>query len=202
MKTVKITSLALLTGLAITSCQDDDNGKSVNRKIDFSYESTTPPLVTAMPGFENLEITSLISSTDQLAQSPTFVYGAQPDGAGFMKDPNGTGYLMITNHEILKSVSRVTFDENIVDGVGGITRLCSATLATPELHGFGPIFLTAGESGEESLVHGINPFSPSSEKSRQDRVLPALGRASMENAVPLTKRAYPNKTFFMIRRPP
>ncbi|OYQ42794.1 alkaline phosphatase PhoX [Flavobacterium aurantiibacter] len=206
MKTVKITSLALLTGLAITSCQDDDNGKSVNRKIDFSYESTTPPLVTAMPGFEGLEITSLISSTDQLAQSPTFVYGAQPDGAGFMKDPNGTGYLMITNHEILKSVSRVTFDETlkpvkgeyIVDGVGGITRLCSATLATPELHGFGPIFLTAGESGEESLVHGINPFSPSSERSRQDRVLPALGRASMENAVPLTKRAYPNKTVIVI----
>ena len=70
---------------------------------------------------------------------------------------------MINNHEIMKSVSRVFLDEifkpikveYIVDGIGGITRLWSVTLAQPEIHGFGPIFLTAGESGEESMVHAI-----------------------------------------------
>jgi hypothetical protein len=79
-----------------------------------------------------------------------------------------------------------------------MTRLCSATMATPEEHGFGPIFLTAGESGEESLVHGIDPFGSANDKARKDRVLPALGRCSMENAVPLPKNAYPGKTVIII----
>ncbi|GEC77164.1 hypothetical protein [Flavobacterium aquatile] len=201
----KVIAVALLS-IATISCQDDEDGKSVNQDIDFSYSSSVPPLAVAKEGFEDLEITSLLSSPDVLPQSPSFVFGAQPDGAGFMKDPAGDGYVMITNHEILKSVSRVYFDkalkpikgEYIVDAVGGLTRLCSATLATPQLNGFGPMFLTAGESGEESMVHGIDPFGPTTDKSRTDRVLPALGKASMENAVPLPKVAYPGKTVILI----
>ena len=202
----KVGILSVL-GLAVLSCQnnEDNNEVPVNSQIDFNT-STAPALVVAKEGFEDLKITSLVTSTDVLTQSPTFVYGAQPDGVGFMKDPNSDGYMMMTNHEILQSVSRVYFDktlkaikgEYIVDGIGGMTRLCSATLATPAIHGFGPIFLTAGESGEESMVHGIDPFSLSSEKSRKDRVLPALGKASMENAVPLTKEAYSGKTVILI----
>ncbi|WP_348812574.1 hypothetical protein [Flavobacterium maritimum] len=203
---LKKAGLLSVLGLAIISCQNDDNGDKVNPEIDFNNTSSVPALVTAKEGFENLMITSLISSPDVLPQSPSFVYGAQPDGAGFMKDPNSDGYIMITNHEILKSVSRVYFDktlkatkgEYIVDGIGGLTRLCSATLATPGTHGFGPMFLTAGESGEESMVHGIDPFSLTSQKSRTDRVLPALGKASMENAVPLPKAAYSGKTVILI----
>ncbi|KDN53826.1 alkaline phosphatase PhoX [Flavobacterium seoulense] len=196
-----------LFSLAVIGCQnDDDNSKKTNATIDFNNTSKEPALVVAKEGFENLNITAMISSTDVLPQSPNFVYGAQPDGAGFMKDPNGDGYIMITNHEILQSVSRVYFDKTlkavkgdyIVDAIGGLTRLCSATLATPAIHGFGPIFLTAGESGEESMVHGIDPMGLSSEKSRKDRVLPALGKASMENAVPLTKEAYSGKTVILI----
>ncbi len=196
-----------LLSLAAISCQnDDDNSTKPNATIDFTNVSKEPAFVVAKEGFENLNITSMISSTDVLSGSPSFVYGAQPDGAGFMKDPKGDGYMMITNHEILQSVSRVYFDKTlkpikgdyIVDAIGGLTRLCSATLATPELHGFGPIFLTAGESGEESMVHGIDPLGLSTEKSRKDRVLPALGKASMENAVPLTKDAYAGKTVILI----
>ncbi|MEM8522446.1 hypothetical protein [Flavobacterium sp. PL12] len=202
LKQLGILSIA---SLAVVSCQNDNDEKKSNSLIDFNT-SSMPALVVAKEGFENLKISSLISSTDVLSESPSFVYGAQPDGAGFMKDPNGDGYMMITNHEILKSVSRVYFDKTlkpikgdyIVDGIGGMTRLCSATLATPAIHGFGPIFLTAGESGEESMVHGIDPFSLSSQKSRKDRVLPALGKASMENAVPLTKAAYAGKTVIII----
>ncbi len=198
--------LMAVVSLTLFSCQNDDDGAKTNKHIDFSYSSSVPPLAIAQTGFENLEITSLISSPDVLPQSPSFVYGAQPDGAGFMKDPNSDGFVMITNHEILKSVSRVFFDktlkpikgEYIVDGIGGQTRLCSATLATVQTHGFGPLFLTAGESGEESMVHGIDPFGLVSDRARTDRVLPALGKASMENAVPLTKKAYPGKTIIMI----
>ncbi|MCF6140045.1 hypothetical protein L1S34_01965 [Flavobacterium sp. K77] len=203
-KKIALTSV-LLT--AVVACQDDNNeAPALNTAINFTATSSVPPLAVAKEGFENLQITSLLSSPDVLAQSPGFIYGAQPDGAGFMKDPAGDGYIMITNHEILKSVSRVYFDKTlkpvkgdyIVDAVGGMTRLCSATLAVPAIHGFGPLFLTAGESGEESMVHGIDPLALSSMKSRTDRVLPALGKASMENAVPLTKQAYPGKTVIVI----
>ncbi|WNM18705.1 alkaline phosphatase PhoX [Flavobacterium capsici] len=202
--------LLAVAGLLSFSCQNEDatSGEAnvAARKVDFQLTSTTPPLAVAQPGFENLTINSLISSEDILPLSTGFVYGAQPDGAGFMKDPNSNGFVMITNHEILKSVSRVFFDANltpkkgeyIVDAVGGQTRLCSATLATPQIHGFGPVFLTAGESGEESMVHGIDPFGLISDKSRTDRVLPALGKASMENAVPLPKNTFPNKTVIII----
>ncbi|TDW52344.1 hypothetical protein EV144_1011033 [Flavobacterium sp. 270] len=210
MKINFLKSVAILgiTGLSVIGCQNDDNKDSntVNAEIDFTSNSKVPPFVYAMSGFENLKISTLISSADVLPQSPTFVYGAQPDGAGLMKNPNGEGYIMITNHEIIQSVSRVYLDKTfkpvkgdyLVDAVGGMTRLCSATLATPEIHGFGPIFLTAGESGQESMVHGINPLGLSTDKSRMDRVLPALGKASMENAVPLPKEAYPGKTIILI----
>jgi hypothetical protein len=210
MKANFLKSIALLgiAGFSVISCQDDDKKSSneVNANIDFTSHSKVPAFVYAMTGFENLKISTLIASTDVLPESPKFVYGAQPDGAGLMKNPSGEGYIMITNHEILQSVSRVYLDktfkpvkgEYIVDAVGGLTRLCSATLATPEIHGFGPIFLTAGESGQESMVHGIDPLGLATDKARKDRVLPALGKASMENAVPLPKEAYPGKTVILI----
>lgn len=210
MRQLNPKSFALATALSISlmACQKDDSPKEnpVNQEIDFSSHSSVPAFVFPMSGFESMQISTLISSSDVLPQSPSFVYGAQPDGAGLMKDPNGDGYIMITNHEILKSVSRVYLDktfkpvkgEYIVDGVGGLTRLCSATLASPSIHGFGPVFLTAGESGEESMVHAIDPLGLTSERSRTDRVLPALGKASMENAVPLPKEAYPGKTIILI----
>jgi hypothetical protein len=174
--------------------------------IDLSAKSITPALVTMFAPFESVGLAALISSEDVLSGSPSFVYGPQPDGAGIMKDPASDGYIMLTNHEIIQSVSRVFLDktfkpykgEYIVNAQGGRTRLCSATLATPEINGFGPIFLTAGESGEESMVHGISPFALTSDKQRDDRVLPALGKASMENAMPLTKECYPGKTVILM----
>nr|WP_242661146.1 hypothetical protein [Flavobacterium johnsoniae] len=211
MKFNFLKSVALLgiTGFSVIGCQNDDNkepSNDVNTSIDFTSHSKVPAFVYPMTGFENLKISTLIASSDVLPDSPAFIYGAQPDGAGLMKNPSGDGYILITNHEILQSVSRVYLDKTfkpvkgdyLVDGVGGLTRLCSATLATPEIHGFGPVFLTAGESGQESMVHGINPLGLSTDKSRTDRVLPALGKASMENAVPLPKDAYPGKTVILI----
>lgn len=207
--TLSTWAMSLVLGAVIVGCSDDnstsDDSKN-NNSVELKNHSKTPAFVYAMPGFEKLEIFSLISSEDQLKDSPDFVFGGQPDGAGFMKDPKGDGYLMITNHEIMQSVSRVYLDktfkpvkgEYIVDGIGGITRLCSATLAKPEVHGFGPVFLTAGESGEESMVHAIDPLGSTAMKSNTDRVLPALGKASMENAVPLPTDVSNGKTIIMI----
>lgn len=188
------------------STNEDPKPPVENNPVVLANHSKTPAFVYAMPGFENMEILSLISSEDILEGTPEFVFGGQPDGAGFMKDPSGEGYLMITNHEIMKSVSRVYLDKTfkpvkgdyIVDGIGGITRLCSATLAQPQVHGFGPVFLTAGESGEESMVHAIDPLGSTDLKSSPDRVLPALGKASMENAVPLPMDVSNGKTLILI----
>jgi hypothetical protein len=198
--------LCTLTILAVASCKKTKSTDSGNPEIQLKAQSVTPSLVTAMPGFESLEILPLISSEDKLSETPNFIFGAQPDGAGLMKNPNGQGYIMLNNHEILFSVSRVFLDksfkptkgEYIVDADGGGMRLCSATLTSFEEHGFGPVFLTAGESSQESMVHAINPMGLVSDRKRSDRTLPALGKGNMENAVPLPKVAYPGHTVIFI----
>ncbi len=209
MKTNKHIGLFALALLSLQSCNDDNGSipdvETINENISFKNHSKEPAFVYAMPGFEDLAISTLISSSDVLSESPDFVFAGQPDGMGIMKDPNSDGYLMLTNHEITKSVSRVYLDktfkpvkgEYILNGIGGVTRLCSATLATPAIHGFSA-FLTAGESGEESMVHALDPLAPASQASDPSRVKPALGKASMENAVPLPKDVSNGKSYILI----
>jgi len=196
------------SAVVISACKKNneaENSETTTPAILKDY-SVNPALVRAMPGFENLNITTLISSDDVLPESPNFIFGAQPDGAGIIKNPAGDGYIMINNHEILQSISRVYLDKNfkpvkgeyIVDSDGGMTRLCSATMVTPEEHGFAkPVFLTAGESGVESMIHAIDPLATADKKNKQ-RTVSALGRWSAENAVPLPKGAFAGKTVIMI----
>jgi hypothetical protein len=208
-KTLAI-GLATFVGAAITisACRKakGDVTDPDAKPIELSDYSVNPSLLKTLAGFEGLKITTLISSDDVLPQSPNFIFGAQPDGAGIIKNPSGRGFIMINNHEILQSVSRVYLDKNfkpvkgeyIVDSDGGMTRLCSATMATPEEHGFAkPTFLTAGESGAESMIHAIDPLGVADKKNSQ-RTLSALGRWSAENAVPLPKGSYPGKTVILI----
>ena len=205
-------SLVLAASLAFSSCkhnagtEEEPGGSSNNTKIVFTNHSTTPAFVKTAPGFEGVEVFTLISSNDVLPQSPQFVFGGQPDGAGLLKNPNGEGYVLLNNHEVLRSVSRVHLDasfkpvkgEYILDAEGGMWRLCSATMAKPAEHGFGPLFITAGETGPDSRVHALDPFAPASDRKRTDRIKPALGRASMENALPLAKDAYAGKTVLLM----
>ncbi|MEJ6979112.1 hypothetical protein WG906_01540 [Pedobacter sp. P351] len=201
-----VLSLSAITAASIfVACQKDKNNGSKQEIVTLKNHSVTPSLVKALTGFEGLQIYPLISSDDKLDGSPDFIYGAQPDGAGILKDPNSDGYVMINNHEILFSVSRVYLDKNfkplkgeyIVDAKGGGMRLCSATMVTPEEHGFGPLFLTAGESGSESMIHQIDPFGSTNLKTT-NRTIPALGKCIAENAVPLPKNVYPGKTAIFV----
>ena len=206
MRTSKLylSSTALLALFLVAACNTEENPVTTPDVVLKSY-SVNPSLIKTMAGFESLELNPLISSDDKLDQSPNFVFGAQPDGAGLIKDPASDGYILIDNHEILFSVSRVYLDktfkpvkgEYIVDAEGGQMRLCSATMATPAEHGFGPVFLTAGETNAESMVHAVDPIGAANAK-RKDRVLPALGKANMENAVPLPKDAFAGKTVVII----
>lgn len=204
LATRKFWPVALASACLVTACNKDDN-KQTTPSLELKSYSVNPSLVKTLSGFENLKIYPLISSDDTLSDSRSFVYGAQPDGGGMIKDPAGNGYIMVQNHEILFSVSRVYLDKNlkpykgeyIVDAEGGKMRLCSATMATQEENGFGPMFLTAGETDGESMIHAIDPLGSVSLK-KSNRTLPALGKCSAENAVPLSKNAYPGKTVIMI----
>ncbi|MBT9394640.1 hypothetical protein KLP40_15825 [Hymenobacter sp. NST-14] len=196
---------ALLLLAALGACNDSETESNPASEVELKAHSVNPALVKALPGFESLEIMPLISSDDVLPESPNFIFGGQPDGMGILKNPNGEGYVLLNNHEIMFSVSRVYLDrtfkptrgEYLLDGDGGNFRLCSATLATPEEHGFGPTFLTAGETDGESMVHALDPLGAVNKKDRS-RMKPALGKGSMENAVPLPKDAFPGKTVILI----
>lgn len=187
------------------SCTKNDTITTVE-KPDLKNRSNAPAFIEMFPEFASVNIITLMSSSDTIKETPNFVYGGAPDGQGFLKNPDGTGYVMVTNHENTWAVSRVYLDkqlnpvkgEYIVDTDGGMFRLCSASLATPEEHGFPRnIFLTTGESNVNAMTHAIDPLATSTPKD-QSRVKPALGKFSGENAVPLPKTAYPGKTVIIL----
>lgn len=173
---------------------------------ELKNRSNIEALAEVMPGFSAVKMYTLISSSDTLTGSADFVYGGTPDGAGFLRNPDGSGFVMLNNHENVWSVSRVYLDkklnvlrgEYVVNTDGGMFRLCSGSLATPEEHGFpAPVFLSTGESNENAMTHAINPLGVADPANRS-RVKPALGKFSGENAVPLAKDAVPGKTAIIL----
>lgn len=197
---------SLLAGILLLAyCTKDNHGNpdTPNTKIEWKNHSATPALIKKLSGFENVGVYTLISSDDTLKQSPQFVFGGSADGAGLVKE--GDNYVMLVNHEDNYSVSRITLDktftpvkgEYLLNSDGGQWRLCSATMATPAEHGFGPLYLTCGESNVEGNVHGLDPLAAAGNPA-VGHELKALGYRSAENAVPLPKKTYPGKTAIVI----
>ena len=174
-----------------------------HQRIKLKDYSETPAFVKKLAGFEDVKVYSLISSADHFEATPGFTFGGSADGSGLLRVKQGYAY--VVNNEDNFSVARIAFDksfkpiggEYILNSDGGIWRLCSATLVTPEEHGFGPLYLTCGESGPESRTHGIDPFSQAT-SANVSRELAGFGRWSAENAVPLPKTAYYGKTVVII----
>lgn len=204
-----LSSAALLSLFLAVSC--DDHRAADSPAITLQNRSVTPVLAKLLPGAtggrlgaEGIKLYSLLSSDDKLEQSPNFVFGGSTDGAGIFQNPDGN-YSILVNNEDNFSVARITLDksfkpvkgEYILNSDGGTWRLCSATLATPLEHGFGPVFLTSGESGEESRTHALK-VDADPQQAAISREVAGLGRWSAENAVPLPKTAYPGKTAILI----
>ena len=196
--TLRTLTLAACASLALAGCDIIDpifgGGGTGDGEIELQDFSVTEPLVENLaPG---VEVFSLISSDDDV---PDFRYAGSPDGAGFLKNADGT-YSFVTNHEDNYSVSKVILDatlrpiagEYLMDSDEGLWRKCSATMATPEEHGFGPLFLTSSESGDDNINFAVDP------ETGQSRLLPALGAWNTENLVPLPKTAYPGRTVVII----
>jgi secreted PhoX family phosphatase len=199
---IKIAALAIFS---ITACKKDTTPKPEPQMAEFKNRSITPAFIKMAPEFSGVGVHTLVSSEDVIPNSGGMIYGGAPDGQGFIKNPDGSGYIMVTNHENTWAISRLYLDKKldivkgdyIVNTDGGLFRLCSGTMATPEVHGFGPIFLSTGESNENAMTHAIDPIAAANPSS-QSRVKPALGKFSGENAVPLTKLAYPGKTVVIL----
>ncbi len=198
------TAVLAATGIlcaAAVGCSDDDSGVigPEEQGLTLTNTSVTPALIKSLT--TGVEIYSVISSDDVLPDSPGFVFGGSADGAGLLKNADGT-FTMFTNHEDNFAVSRVTLDASfkpirgdyVVNSTAGKYRLCSATMAMPAVHGFGPLFITAGESNEESQILAVTPFgTPNTPK-----YLTGFGRWNTENAVPLPAVAYPNRTVVIL----
>ncbi len=190
-------SSALLLGAL--ACSDSNPTDAPVSKVVLKDNSVTPSLIRSL--VTGVNIYSVVGSDDVLPESPNFIFGGSADGAGFLRNANGT-FTALVNHEDNYAVSRITFDstfratkgEYLVNSTAGKYRLCSATLATVEEHGFGPLFLTAGESGEESQILAVNPFGGPNTPT----YLTGLGRVSAENATPLPKNAYAGKTVIIV----
>lgn len=203
--------LALAT-LFFSSCehleQFDGRNNDVKgpKKKELGAHSVTPSFLTLSPEFKGVSVFPLLSSEDQLPQSPAFVYGSMADGMGLMKNADGT-FTLINNIEADYAIARITFDktfkpvkgEHILNATATAnTAQCSGTLITPEEHGFGPLFLSGGEWGGSSKgVFATNPFKEPGSADVPE-MLTAMGQWSTENAVPIGKDAYPGKTVVFI----
>ena len=200
MKLLYSTSLLALA-VSIAACHKNNSDAVVAEpQIKLENYSVTPALVKKLNGFENLEVYSLFSSADDFAASPGYVFGGSADGTGTIKNPNGDGFIMLVNNEDNFSVSKISLDknfkpvkgQNLLNSDAGQWRLCSGTMATQEINGFGPLYFSVGESGPESQTHAINPITGSS------TIVSGFAKWSGENAVPFHKDAYPGKTLIII----
>lgn len=184
-------ALRLFTALLFTALSFHATAQAV-----ITDRSVTPPMVTInSAAFPGVQAHSLISSADTLPGSPAFRFGSSADGAGILKNTNG-GYTMIVDHESNMSVSRIQLDstftpvsgEYVLNSNSGMWRLCSATLAVPQVQGFGPTFITGAESNLENYSHAFPLYNApvlDSLTAANTLLAKGLGRWRVENAVPL-----------------
>ncbi|MCS7014153.1 MAG: hypothetical protein RMI34_12725 [Chloroherpetonaceae bacterium] len=191
----------LVCGITLSGCRSNTTDSSSASTVELRQYSVTPTFVSRIA--QGVQAFTLISSDDTLRQSPNFVFGGMADGAGLLRNPDGT-FTFVCNHEDNFAVSRITLDqtfrpvrgEYLMTSNDGLWRLCSATMVTPEVHGVArPQFITCGESGPESQIHIVDPYGRPSET---DRILTNFGYWSGENAVTLPKGTYPNRTVTII----
>lgn len=202
---LKLGFLGVCSAIALISC-DSDSTPNHGDSIELKAHSKTPNFLKLESEFSGVNIFPLLSSEDKLEDTPNFVYGSMADGAGLMRNSDGT-YTLINNIEADYSIARIKLDktfkpvhgEYILNAIAtGGSAQCSGTLITQEEHGFGPLYLSGGEWGDGPQgVFATDPFKDASAAS-SPRMLTAMGQWVTENAVPLSKEAYTDKTVVFI----
>ena len=82
-------------------------------EAEFKNRSVTPSFIKMGADFSNVGIFTLVSSEDAIPNSNGMVYGGAPDGQGFIKNPDGSGYIMVTNHENTWAISRLYLNKKL-----------------------------------------------------------------------------------------
>ncbi|WP_179019059.1 alkaline phosphatase PhoX [Winogradskyella forsetii] len=185
---------------------DGSDGEDGSDASVYLTASKTPTLLKVTDQFVNLRISTLLTSEDIIPNTPNFIYGSMADGAGLINNGDQT-FTLINNIEADYSIARILLNENLRPYNGEYilnatataeTAMCSGTLVTPEEHGFGPLYLSGGEWGGASKgVFVVDPTKSANDASVGE-TLAALGQWSTENAVPIGKDAYPDKTVVFI----
>ncbi|ADV50737.1 protein of unknown function DUF839 [Cellulophaga algicola DSM 14237] len=168
--------------------------------------SKSPNLFKVTSDFVNLKMSLVLTSEDIIPNSPDFVYGSLADGAGLLDNGDET-FTLINNIEGDYSIARILLNKNLRPFHGeyilnaeatASTAMCSGTLITNEEHGFGPLYLSGGEWGGASKGVFVTDPAKSADAASTGEMLPALGQWSTENAVPIGKDAYADKTVVFI----
>jgi len=189
------------------------SGTNVNQKVTATIELVPgpalenpdlEPLLTMFPGFENVQVSTLISTTDEINTYTSlggFQLAGSSDGMGMVENQDGNFELLV-NCEDDYSVVRLTLDQNLRplrgdyllnSSVSDFARQCSGTMWEKEIHGGSQdIFLSASESFHY-VVKGIDPFTMEPDPGGNFG-LPALGQFGWENAVPLPQSAFSGRT--------
>lgn len=218
----KLAVVSLMTAFAgFVSCQDGadgingkdgkdgangTNGQNGSDASVYLTASKTPNFLKVAGEFSHLKITPILSSEDQIPNSPDFVYGSMADGAGLLAEADGS-YTLINNIEADYAIARIKLNKNLRPTQGEYilnasatanTAQCSGSMITPQEHGFGPLYLSGGEWGGASKgVFATDPTKNASAAGTAE-MLTALGQWSTENAVAIGKAAYPGKTVVFI----
>jgi len=163
--------------------------------------SSTPAF--AEPKLSGVVAYTLISSDDTLSESPSYVFGGSADGAGLLKNTDGT-FTYLVNNEDNWAISRISLDasfrpvkgEYVVNSDKGNSRLCSGTLITPATHGFGPLYLSGAESGISRGTYSlaVDPNGP----KNSAKPLAKFGVLNADNLVTLPKTTYYGKTVILV----
>ncbi|NMM47464.1 alkaline phosphatase PhoX [Marinigracilibium pacificum] len=202
--------LPAVIAVLFSACDDKDGGGQqlpvVDPAVELKAHSITPNFLSLTSQFSDVDIYPILTSEDQLSGSPDFVYGSMADGAGLIKNDDGT-FTLINNIEADYSIARIKFDKTFkpVSGeyilnaaASAFTAQCSGSLISPEEHGFGPLYLSGGEWGGSSKgVFVTDPFK-SADDAGVPEMLTAMGQWSTENAVAIGKDAYTDKTVVFI----
>ncbi len=198
------------SAIALISCNNDDESPKINPQADdvvLRAHSTTPNFLKTTSDFASVNVYPILSSEDQLQDTPNFVYGSMADGCGLIYNQEEENYTVINNIEADYSIARITLDKTFKPIAGeyilneqatGSTAQCSGSLITLEEHGFGPLYLSGGEWGGASKGVFATEVTKHSSSRMFPEMLTAMGQWSTENAVAIGKDAYDDKTVVFI----
>lgn len=195
--------------IALTACNDDDkqiiNPQAEN--VELRAHSITPNFLKTTSDFSSVNVYPILSSEDQLTETPEFVYGSMADGLGLIYNADQQDYTLINNIEADYSIARITLDNTFKPLAGeyilneeatGSTAQCSGSLITVDEHGFGPLYLSGGEWGGASKGVFATEITKHASSRMFPEMLTAMGQWSTENAVAIGKDAYEDKTVVFI----